>query len=132
MSDFRRQSCFARPQIYPIGIPVLYAAILWKKRELLNPRIYIEPTEITGPVSSVNPVRNDGNASTKVSIASKSQAKANLSSQELRELEEKVEARREHPELVPSMFLWKDFGECCEFIPYLKTIRCGSSIVRSM
>lgn len=39
----------------------------------------------------------------------------------LRELEEKVEARRKHPELVPSMFLWKDFGEICKGICHPKT-----------
>ncbi|CAN0542276.1 unnamed protein product, partial [Laminaria digitata] len=27
--------------VYPIGIPVLYAAILWKNRELLYPRLHI-------------------------------------------------------------------------------------------
>ncbi|CAM9547220.1 unnamed protein product, partial [Laminaria digitata] len=26
--------------VYPIGIPVLYFFVLWRKRELLNPRIY--------------------------------------------------------------------------------------------
>ncbi len=27
------------------------------------------------------------------------------------ELEERIEKRRQNPDLVPSMFLWKDFGE---------------------
>ncbi|CAM9826802.1 unnamed protein product, partial [Laminaria digitata] len=31
--------------VYPVGIPVLYALILWKDRELLNPRIHVEPDE---------------------------------------------------------------------------------------
>ena len=33
---------------------------------------------------------------------------------EVRKLEERVEARKEHPELVPFMFLWKDLGEACK------------------
>ena len=62
------------PQVYPVGIPVLYAYILWINRESLNPEIE------TGKVSPA-------------------------------QLEEILEKRRENPELVPSMFLWKDFGE---------------------
>lgn len=82
-------------QVYPIGIPVLYAAILWKNRELLNPRIDSQP------------VGEDGHA------------KHKLSPQELQELDEKVEARRANPALVPSMFLWKDFGKSfkANFLP---------------
>lgn len=37
--------------------------------------------------------------------------KKDLSPQELLEYVERVKARGEHPELAPSMFLWKDFGE---------------------
>ncbi|CAM9638404.1 unnamed protein product, partial [Laminaria digitata] len=85
--------------IYPIGIPILYAAILWKNRELLNPRIDTVPTG-----------------------ADEEETRNSYSSEELQELEEKVKARREHPKLVPSMFLWKDFGPD---LYYFEVIECG-------
>ena len=46
----------------------------------------------------------------------KGQSKSELSQQELQEYNEIVRARRGHPELIPSMFLWKDFGEGCNCI----------------
>ena len=74
-------------QVYPIGIPVLYAFILWKNRALLNPSI---DTQSVGDDGDVKP---------------------KLSPKKLQEHEEKIKARRDHPDLVPSMFLWKDFGK---------------------
>lgn len=44
-------------------------------------------------------------------LAPNNRTKNSYSSEELHELEEIVKARRENPRLVPSMFLWKDFGE---------------------
>ncbi|CAN0541574.1 unnamed protein product, partial [Laminaria digitata] len=38
--------CVAAAQVYPVGIPFLYAVILWKNRELLNPRIDTHPCGI--------------------------------------------------------------------------------------
>lgn len=99
-------------QVYPIGIPVLYATILWQNRELLNPRL---PTTPDGATSD-EPERGDAMPSTILSMAPKGQARNSYSSEELRELEEKVKARREHPKLVPSMFLWKDFGESAKAV----------------
>lgn len=99
--------------MYPIGIPVLYAAILWKNRELLNPRIGAQPV-VVGEVAT------RAEASIFHSRTSKGHTKNGYSSQELKELEEKVQARRVHPELIPSMFLWKDFGETCKGIRNLK------------
>ena len=74
------------PQVYPIGIPLLYAYILWKNRDSLNPR----PRASAGGESG----SEDG-----------SPAKTQET------LEETLKRRRENPDLVPSMFLWKDFGE---------------------
>ena len=101
--------------MYPIGIPALYASILWKNRELLNPCI---PTstkpgpDAPGEVATrADSLRDDDNPRVTLSTVSKRQTRNGYSSQELRELEELVKARRENPQLVPSMFLWKDFGE---------------------
>ncbi|CAM9313997.1 unnamed protein product, partial [Laminaria digitata] len=94
--------------VYPIGTPVLYAAILWKNRESLNPRI------LTGP---------DG---VDESATGAEKAKNYWSSQELQTLEEMVKARRENPELVPSMFLWKDFDP--EHF-YYEVLECGRRMV---
>ena len=92
--------------MYPVGIPVLYAAILWKNRELLNPCIHTGLDE-----SGETPTTGSDNPSAVICASSKGRAKNVYSPEELQELEEKVQARRVHPELVPSMFLWKDFGE---------------------
>ena len=94
-------------QVYPVGIPVLYATILWKNRKLLNPRLHTTPDEAT----RAEPDRRDDMPSTILCITPKGQARSSYSYEELQELQAKVEARREHPKLVPSMFLWKDFGE---------------------
>lgn len=114
-------------QVYPIGIPILYAVILWKNRELLNPRIDTVPAGVDEEETRVNAGSGDDLLSTMpvLCISSKSQAKNSYSSEELQELAEKVKARREHPKLVPSMFLWKDFGEgarafgACTLVAYV-------------
>ncbi|CAM9547013.1 unnamed protein product, partial [Laminaria digitata] len=83
--------------VYPIGIPVLYAVILWNSRELLNPRIH---------------------AGVKVEASGTDQATTTAGFA----FNETVNARRDHPELMPSMFLWKDF------VPdlfYYEVIECG-------
>ena len=100
----------APSQVYPIGIPVLYATILWRNRDLLNPRISSDGN--TTPFATGAGSRSgDENPASVFCTASKGRAKNLLSLEDMQELEEKVEARRENPELVPSMFLWKDFGE---------------------
>lgn len=102
-------------KVYPIGIPLLYAAILWKNRKSLNPRIQsrVGPrTDASGEdTESDDPERNGGKRSAKAAKASEGQAKQGLSAKELEELEERVKKRRENPDLLPSLFLWKDFGE---------------------
>lgn len=92
--------------MYPIGIPALYATILWQNRELLNPRIHshAKPDPDDGPLEAEI-------GADPVSTTSKGQTKKGYSAEELQELEDKVEARKVHPDLVPSMFLWKDFGK---------------------
>lgn len=104
--------------MYPVGIPVLYAVILWRKRELLNPRIHAAAvTESNSGRADDRTNESTGRAgdagllSSILRFVSKGQTKTEISPQELQELEGKVRARAEHPELVPSMFLWKDFGE---------------------
>lgn len=99
-------------QVYPIGIPVLYAVILWTNRELLNPSIVrCKPDSDSADESTTD-------STAVLYTTSKGQIKKGVSPEELQELEERVQARKGHPELVPSMFLWKDFGECCEGIVF--------------
>ena len=101
--------------MYPIGIPALYAVILWRKRELLNPRIHtavkFEPDSTDGAATRADSADGPGVLFWVYRILPNVHTKNNLSLQELRQFKERVRARREHPELVPSMFLWKDFGE---------------------
>lgn len=107
----------AAAQVYPIGIPALYAAILWKKRDLLNPRIHTDkPDGVDGfdeAATRTDPAREDGIPFAMMLCATPKvgQARDSYSPRDIRELEERVKARRENPKLVPSMFLWKDFGE---------------------
>ena len=87
--------------MYPIGIPLLYAFILWKNRHLLNPTL--------AAAARVEQEREaeegkEGNQET-------GQRRKNLSPLQEEELEKMVKLRRTNPELMPSMFLWKDFGE---------------------
>lgn len=116
---FFRLHCFylfvAAAKVYPLGIPVLYAAILWDKRDLLNPRICPDTKRGSGggdegDITAI-PATESREPPEKRNTASEGQTKNRLTPQNLQELDEKVKARREHPELIPSMFLWKDFGE---------------------
>ena len=96
--------------MYPIGVPLLYAFILWKNRHLLNPTLAAaaraeqgrqaeEGKESDEETEGVDQSNTDG------------QRRKHLSPLEEEELEKMVKLRRTNPELVPSMFLWKDFGE---------------------
>ena len=86
-----------RTQVYPVGIPVLYAYILWKHRESLNPRVQTDGDERPG--ASSGPA---------FSLLKKTEY---LTKETAEELHERLEKRKQNPDLVPSMFLWKDFGE---------------------
>ena len=101
--------------MYPVGIPVLYAAVLWNIRELLNPRIHIgvrvEAGE-TGQDATTNGfLEGLGILRLFSNYLPMDQSENELSQQELQQFNETVRARKDHPELIPSMFLWKDFGE---------------------
>lgn len=101
--------------MYPLGVPVTYAAIVWRKRDLLNPRIHT--VAMSGPgqgeetATTAQSVREPGVFSWARRTASKGQTKTDLSPEELEELEERVNARGENPKLAPSNFLWRYFGE---------------------
>ena len=102
----RLNLALAACQVYPIGIPILYAIILWSNRELLNPSIVRCKPETDSADESTT------DSSAVLCATSKGRkVKNDYSPQELQELEERVQARKGHPALVPSMFLWKDFGE---------------------
>lgn len=81
--------------MYPVGIPLLYAYILWINRDSLNPRVQTDANagESSGPTFSFL-AKDD-----------------RLTKESMEELNEKLERRMQNPNLVPSMFLWKDFGE---------------------
>ena len=81
--------------MYPVGIPLLYAYILWTNRDSLNPRVQTDANadESSGPTFSFL-AKGDP-----------------LTKESMEELNEKLEKRMQNPNLVPSMFLWKDFGE---------------------
>ena len=96
--------------MYPIGIPLLYAFILWKNRHLLNPTLAAaarveqerqaeEGKEDNQETEGVDQSNTGG------------QRRKHLSPLQEEELEKMVKLRRTNPELLPSMFLWKDFGE---------------------
>ena len=95
--------------MYPIGIPLLYAFILWKNRQLLNPRLAAAARAERG--QSVEDGKEDDQETEGVDQSNTSgQRRKHLSPLEEGELEKMVKLRRTNPELVPSMFLWKDFG----------------------
>ena len=106
--------------MYPIGIPVLYAVILWRKRELLNPRVHttvmVEPEDTDGTSTAAGSTNSAGIFFLFCRAGPTAQTNNEMSPQELQEFKERVKTRRNHPELAPSMFLWKDFGESCETI----------------
>lgn len=77
------------PQLYPIGIPVLYALILWKNRHSLNPR--------------VQPNVDEDSGGGKVPKEAQQTASETLGA--------KLVKRSKNPDLMSSMFLWKDFSE---------------------
>lgn len=107
-------------KVYPIGIPVLYAVILWNSRELLNPRIRsgvkVDSDETGQATQRDGFPQGTGTLSSFFNFSSNGQPENDLSEQELQEFNETIRARRDHPELIPSMFLWKDFGEGCNFM----------------
>ena len=96
-----------RFKVYPVGIPVLYAVILWKNRKLLNPRIHFDSDGADEGSTRADPAGGDGTLAT----LSRGQAKRRHSHLELQELAKRVKERRANPKLAPSMVLWKDFGE---------------------
>eukprot|EP00752_Nemacystus_decipiens_P008151 g7290.t1 len=96
--------------VYPIGIPLLYAFILWVNRESLNPRVQ----SVVSPEPDGDTVNEGG-------------ARGDLKPAEPQEdLQDIIEKRRQNPDLVPSMFLWKDFGPD---MYYYEVIECGRRIL---
>ena len=107
--------CPAVEKVYPIGIPVLYFLVLWKRRHLLNPRVYSAGQEEGGGASDdttgASFVSKKDDPSAILLTASNGQTKAYWPPEELEELDQRVKARTEHPDLSPFVFLWGDFGE---------------------
>lgn len=97
--------------MYPIGIPVLYIAILWNNRELLNPRIATTSDEANEATPEAKLGSGDDMPFEILRLTPTDRARYSYYSEELQELQGKVKARRDHPKLIPSMFLWKDYGK---------------------
>lgn len=94
-------------KVYPVGIPALYASILWKNRELLNPRIQTVADDISPGATEEELAA----AAPTLRSAAQDQTKEVLCPLEVTAFNERVRARKEHPDLAPSAFLWRDFGE---------------------
>ena len=96
--------------MYPIGIPLLYAFILWKNRHLLNPTLAAAARAEQERQAEEGKENNQETEGVDQSNTG-GQRRKHLSPLQEEELEKMVKLRRTNPELVPSMFLWKDFGE---------------------
>ena len=94
---------------------MLYFLVLWKRRHLLNPRVYSAGQEEGGGASDdttgASFVSKKDDPSAILLTASNGQMKAYWPPEELEELDQRVKARTEHPDLSPFVFLWGDFGE---------------------
>lgn len=108
--------CLAPAKVYPVGIPALYATILWKNRELLNPRVKAV-VEVSPGAGEETVAPRAGSAeeacvsSPTFGSPSQDQTEDTPPLQEFQTYCERVRARKKHPQLAPSAFLWKDFGE---------------------
>ncbi|CAN0013328.1 unnamed protein product, partial [Ectocarpus sp. 6 AP-2014] len=101
--------------VYPIGIPLLYAFILWINRDSLNPGPRPKATDDDDDDDEAVAAAQDADASG-WSVASRKAGGGggggdgeHVSKETPEELEERLQKRRQNPDLVPSMFLWKDF-----------------------
>lgn len=88
--------------MYPVGIPALYAYILWSHRSELNP--------VLSQSKLAEAKADEGGHESFDSGVKRTLDRAALWEEE-EMLRQKVLARKQNPDLVPSMFLWKDFGE---------------------
>lgn len=95
----------------------MYFYILWSNRESLNPKL-----AAANHRAEVEAERAEEGAEESGSGGKKCPVPAGYD--DAKELEEKIRRRGEDPKLVPSMFLWKDFGKgwryvmlCCPSFP---------------
>lgn len=104
----------AFPKVYPVGIPLLYFFILWTKRESLNPTLQAQ-TRRDAEVAAMPHTTAEELPEDDVRATSQPDSIAGMhvrqGSEEAKAIEERIRQRRKNPDLVPSMFLWKDFGE---------------------
>lgn len=89
--------------MYPIGIPLLYGYILWRNRESLNPRVRAGGDN---GGEQQQPGASSGSA-----LSFLKPKKEYPTKESVEELHERLEKRKQNPDLVPSLFLWKDFSE---------------------
>lgn len=98
-------------KVYPIGIPLLYFFILWTNRESLNPTLEARKRAETEAAAELEAAAEAGDVSSRSkSMLSHMGTRLPKSMEEAEKLEERIRQRRQNPDLVPSMFLWKDFG----------------------
>lgn len=111
LSDFPTLPPIAA-KVYPIGIPLLYAFILWTNRHSLNPRTLPNTgSRPGGAKEEAVGARLPNKSGDYFANALERKRATNQSPNELQDLEERVRKRAENPDLAPSKFLWKDFGE---------------------
>lgn len=120
-------------KVYPIGIPALYAVVLWQHRGLLNPQsptvVNYEANNPTERATTAGATTVDAVPSKADNTASKGRHEDDSSPLTSKELQEKVKARAEHPDLAPLMSLWKDFGEPCDFFKAMVRIWTKSTVM---
>ncbi|CAM9559605.1 unnamed protein product, partial [Choristocarpus tenellus] len=102
--------------VYPIGIPLLYFAVLWKQREKLDPK----------PDNTILEGAAPGGSAEDISQRALWQRKKQKEQMTEWELKERVRMRGQDPDLTPTLFLWKDFGPN---LYYYEVIECGRRIL---
>ena len=112
--------------MYPIGIPFLYAFILWTNRHLLNPTLAAAARAEQGRQTEEGK-ESDQETEGVDQNNTGGQRRKHLSPLEEKELEKMMKLRRTNPELVPSMFLWKDFRE--KLFSFVLQARAGAFII---
>ncbi len=103
-------------KVYPVGVPSLYLFILWANRDSLNPSL--KARSKSGGTEEKQGNETAGGLETDLSPESSGWVWTGrggsvkvMTLQESQELEKRINDRRTNPDLAPSMFLWKDFGE---------------------
>ena len=108
-----RNKIWLREKVYPVGIPSLYLFILWANRHALNPSVKAHEKDTVGGLETGSSPASSG----WMKIGGGGRVKI-MTPRESQELEKRISDRNTNPDLTPSMFLWKDFGEMFPWAVY--------------